>query len=43
MKLALVGYGRMGQMLERFAPEYGFTVALKLDVNNNASGEGFLA
>ena len=43
MKLALVGYGKMGQLLERLAPEYGFAVTLKLDVNNNANGEGFLA
>ena len=43
MKLALVGYGKMGRMLERLAPEYGFTVALTLDVHNNAHGEGFLA
>jgi len=40
MKLALVGYGKMGRMLERFAPEYGFEVALVLDVDNNANGEG---
>lgn len=41
MKLALVGYGRMGRLIERIAPEFGFTVALVLDVNNNAAGEGF--
>lgn len=40
MKLALVGYGKMGRMLEQLAPEYGFTVALVLDVHNNANGEG---
>lgn len=43
MKLALIGYGKMGRMLERLAPEYGFEVGLTLDVNNNARGEGFLA
>jgi len=40
MKLALVGYGKMGHMLERLAPEAGFEVALILDEFNNAKGEG---
>lgn len=40
MKLALIGYGKMGRMLEQLAPEYGFEVALVLDVHNNANGEG---
>ena len=43
MKLALVGYGKMGRMLEQLAPEYGFEVALILDVHNNAKGEGITA
>lgn len=30
----------MGRMLEQLAPEYGFTVALVLDVHNNAGGAG---
>jgi len=29
--LAIVGYGKMGRMVEQFAPEYGFSVALKRD------------
>jgi 4-hydroxy-tetrahydrodipicolinate reductase len=40
MKLALVGYGKMGKLIELIAPEYGFTVALKLDEFNNADGAG---
>ena len=36
-KLAIVGYGKMGRMIEQLAPEYGFTVALKLDEFNNAA------
>lgn len=43
MKLALIGYGKMGKMLERLAPEYGFEVALILDVHNNVDGAGFTA
>ncbi len=40
MKLALVGYGKMGRLLEQLAPEYGFEVGLVLDVHNNAGGAG---
>ena len=40
MRLALVGYGKMGHMLERLAPEFGFEVALILDEFNNADGVG---
>ncbi len=39
-KLAIVGYGKMGRLIERLAPEYGFAVALKLDEFNNAAFEG---
>ena len=38
--LAIVGYGKMGQLIEQLAPEYGFEVALKLDEFNNANCEG---
>jgi 4-hydroxy-tetrahydrodipicolinate reductase len=38
--LAIVGYGKMGKLIEQLAPEYGFTVTLKLDEFNNAAGEG---
>ena len=40
MKLAIVGYGKMGKLIEQLAPEYGFTLALKLDEFNNANFEG---
>ena len=39
-RLAIVGYGKMGRLVEQLAPEYGFTVALKLDEFNNADFEG---
>jgi hypothetical protein len=42
-RLALVGYGKMGRMLESMAEESGFEVVLRLDVDNNANGEGFTA
>ena len=38
--LAIVGYGKMGKLIEQLAPEYGFTVALKLDEFNNVDGAG---
>lgn len=39
-RLALVGYGRMGRLLERLAPSHGFEVALRLDEFNNPGGIG---
>lgn len=42
-RLAIVGYGKMGRLIEQFAPEYGFAVALKLDEFNNAAFEGLTA
>jgi 4-hydroxy-tetrahydrodipicolinate reductase len=43
MNLAIVGYGKMGRLIEQLAPEYGFDVKLRLDVNNNANFEGITA
>ena len=34
-KLALVGYGKMGRMVEQLAPEYGFEVALRVTKERN--------
>ncbi|MGA2196000.1 MAG: dihydrodipicolinate reductase C-terminal domain-containing protein [Bryobacteraceae bacterium] len=42
-RLAIVGYGKMGRLIEQLAPEYDFTVALKLDEFNNAGFEGLTA
>lgn len=35
MNLALVGYGKMGRMIERLAPEYGFTVTARIDAGDD--------
>lgn len=43
MKLAIVGYGKMGRSIERLAPEYGCDVKLRLDIDNNANFEGLTA
>jgi 4-hydroxy-tetrahydrodipicolinate reductase len=40
MKIALVGYGKMGRLIEQLAPEYGCDVVAKLDEFNNAKGGG---
>jgi len=42
-RLAIIGYGKMGQLIEQLAPGYGFNVALKLDEFNNTSYEGVTA
>jgi 4-hydroxy-tetrahydrodipicolinate reductase len=42
-RLAIVGYGKMGRLVEQLAPEHGFEVALKLDEYNNANYEGVTA
>jgi len=42
-RLAIVGYGKMGRLIEQLAPEYGFAVPLKLDEFNNAAFEGITA
>ena len=31
--LAIVGYGKMGRMIDQLAPEYGFTVTARIDVD----------
>jgi 4-hydroxy-tetrahydrodipicolinate reductase len=40
MRIALVGYGKMGRMIDSLAGEYGCEVAVRLDEHNNAGGEG---
>jgi len=38
--LAIVGYGKMGRLIEQLAPEYGFAVRVKFDSRNNPHGDG---
>lgn len=40
MKLALVGYGKMGRMIDGLSAQYGFETVLRLDEFNNAAGAG---
>jgi 4-hydroxy-tetrahydrodipicolinate reductase len=38
--MAIVGYGKMGRLIEQLAPQHGFEVRLRLDIDNNAGGAG---
>ncbi len=40
MKLALLGYGRMGHEVERVAPARGHQVVVRLDIDDNGHGAG---
>ncbi len=43
MRIAIVGYGKMGRMIEAAAQSRGIEVGLKLDEFNNAQFEGITA
>ena len=43
MNLAIVGYGRMGRMVEQLAPDFDFEVKRKIDVEDNAGGQALTA
>jgi 4-hydroxy-tetrahydrodipicolinate reductase len=40
MNLAIIGYGKMGRLIDQLAPEYRCEVKLRLDVDNNSKFEG---
>jgi 4-hydroxy-tetrahydrodipicolinate reductase len=40
MRLLLVGYGKMGQLVEKLSPDYGCDVVGRLDDTNNLGGAG---
>ncbi|MGH9940471.1 MAG: 4-hydroxy-tetrahydrodipicolinate reductase [Blastocatellia bacterium] len=43
MKIAIVGYGKMGRMIERVAASRGHEIVARFDVDNNAHGAGLTA
>src|SRR5687767_12294007 len=43
MKIALLGYGKMGKLLDELAPQCGLEVAQRLDIDNNEGGSGITA
>jgi 4-hydroxy-tetrahydrodipicolinate reductase len=40
MKIAILGYGKMGRLVETVALEQGLGIGLKLDINDNKEGKG---
>jgi 4-hydroxy-tetrahydrodipicolinate reductase len=38
--LAIIGYGKMGRLIEQLAPEAGFSVTLRLDIDDNENQKG---
>jgi 4-hydroxy-tetrahydrodipicolinate reductase len=38
--LAIIGYGKMGKLIERLAPEYGFEVRARFSGSDNPGGRG---
>jgi 4-hydroxy-tetrahydrodipicolinate reductase len=40
LNLAIVGYGKMGKLIERLAPEYGFEVRARFSGGDNPGGAG---
>ena len=43
MKIAIVGYGKMGKMIEQAAIGRGHEIIAKFDIDNNVNGEGLTA
>src|SRR5262249_32446829 len=43
MKIAIVGYGKMGRMIERVAASRGHEIIARFDIDNNRDGEGLTA
>jgi 4-hydroxy-tetrahydrodipicolinate reductase len=43
MNLAIIGYGKMGRLIEQLAPQFGCAVAERLDSKNNPGGAGITA
>ncbi|MGH9802602.1 MAG: 4-hydroxy-tetrahydrodipicolinate reductase, partial [Blastocatellia bacterium] len=43
MKIAIVGYGKMGKIIERIAQERGHSVIARYDIDNTVNGEGLTA
>ncbi|MDX2030569.1 MAG: dihydrodipicolinate reductase C-terminal domain-containing protein [Blastocatellia bacterium] len=43
MKIAIVGYGKMGRMIERIAESRGHAIVARFDIDNNPGGAGLTA
>lgn len=42
MKIALLGYGKMGKLLDELAPAAGMEIVQRLDIWNNEGGSGII-
>ncbi|MDA1093151.1 MAG: 4-hydroxy-tetrahydrodipicolinate reductase [Acidobacteria bacterium] len=42
-RLLIIGYGRMGKLVDQLSGSYGFEVAGRLDIDNNRGGAGITA
>ncbi|HYE75535.1 MAG TPA: 4-hydroxy-tetrahydrodipicolinate reductase, partial [Blastocatellia bacterium] len=40
MKIAIIGYGKMGRMVEQAAQARGHEIVARFDIDNNVNGEG---
>lgn len=40
MNLAIIGYGKMGRLIEQLAPEYDFNIQARIDVHDDFSPAG---
>jgi 4-hydroxy-tetrahydrodipicolinate reductase len=43
MKIAIVGYGKMGRMIEQAATARGHQITARFDIDNNVRGAGLMA
>ncbi|SRR5713101_8962747 len=43
MNIAIIGYGKMGRLVEQLAPQFGCAVVERLDSKNNPGGSGITA
>ncbi len=43
MRIAIVGYGKMGRIIERLAGARGHEIAARFDIDNNPGGKGLSA
>lgn len=43
MRIAIVGYGKMGHMIERIAATRGHEICARFDIDNNVDGDGLTA
>ena len=43
LRITIIGYGRMGKEIDALGNTRGYTIVNRLDIHNNALGEGLTA